>query len=33
MIVQMDTVECEKAGSNSLLAAGTHPFQDGHCQR
>jgi hypothetical protein len=25
MIVQMDTVECENAGSDSLLAARTHP--------
>ena len=26
MIVQMDTVEYEKPGSDSLLAARTHPF-------
>ena len=26
MIVQMDTVECEKPGRDSLLAARTHPF-------
>jgi len=33
MIVPMDTVECEKAGSGSLLAARTHPFDDDTKQR
>jgi hypothetical protein len=30
MIVQTDTVECEKAGRDSLLAARTHPFRRRH---
>jgi hypothetical protein len=33
MIVPMDTVECEKAGSDSLLAARTHPFDGDTKQR
>ena len=33
MIVQMDTVECEKAGNDSLLAAHTHPFDGDTKQR
>ena len=33
MIVQMDADECEKAGSGSLLAARTHPFDGDTKQR
>lgn len=33
MIVQTDTVECEKAGSDSLLAARTHAFDGDTKQR
>ena len=33
MIVPMDTVECEKAGCDSLLAARTHPFDGDTKQR
>jgi hypothetical protein len=33
MIVQTDTVECENAGSDSLLAARTHTFDGDTKQR